>query len=152
MHIMYHRLINKWMLIEWVSITCIGKTYNTCEISRVCNDQCLLLKRKRDYAWLCLSYFNFEFGDGFNRNFFDRNRRFYSKNWIFHIIEIRKIGNNSTSNNSKKDRDWRSDSKNRVVSKNRRSNHRGLTVPLFLIQNVIQIKQSCRWGISDLKS
>ena len=58
--------------------------------------------------------FDFEFGDGFNRNFFDRDRRFYitdfsnfdySKNSIFRIIEIRKIGNIFTLNNSKKDRD-----------------------------------------------
>ena len=102
--------------------------YNTCEISRVCNNRCLLLKRKRDHAWLCLTYFDFEFGDGFNRNFFDRDRRFYSKNWIFRIIEIRKIGNIFTLNNSENDRDWQSDSKNPVVSKNRRSNHGGLTV------------------------
>ena len=111
-----------------MSITCICKKYNTCEISRVCNNLCLLLKGKRDHVWLCLTYFDFEFGDGFNRNFFDRDRRFYSKNWIFRIIEIRKIGNIFTLNNSKKDRDWQSDLKNPVVSKNRRLNHRGLTV------------------------
>ena len=121
------------MLIEWVSITRIRKKYNTCKISRVCNNRCLLLKGKRDHAWLCLTYFDFKFGDVFtgNRNFFDRDRRFYSKNWIFRIIEIRKIGNIFTLNNSKKDRDWKSDSKNPVVSKNRRSNHRGLTVFIF---------------------
>ena len=121
------------MLIEWVSITCIRKNYNTCEKSRVCNNRCLPLKRKRDNVWLCLSYFDFEFGDGFNTNFFDRDRRFYSKNWIFRIIEIRKIGNIFTLNDSQKDRDWQSDSKNLVVSKNRRSNHRGLTVVVLFI-------------------
>ena len=68
------------MLIEWVSITCIRKKYNTCEISRVCNNRCLLLKEKRDHVSLCLTYLDFEFGDGFNRNFFDNDRRFYSKN------------------------------------------------------------------------
>ena len=44
------------------------------------------------------------------------------------FIEIRKIGNIFTLYDRKKDRDWQSDSKNLVVSKNRRSNHRGLTV------------------------
>ena len=80
MYIIYHRIINLGMLIEWVSITCIRKKYNTCDISRVCNNRCLLLKGKRDHVRLCLTYFDFEFGDGFNRNFFDRDRRFYSKN------------------------------------------------------------------------
>ena len=96
------------MLIEWVSITCIRKKYNTCEISRVCNNRC---------SWLCLTYFDSKFGDGFNRNFFDRDWQYYSKNWIFRIIEIRKIGNIFTLNHRKKDRDWQSDSKNPVVSK-----------------------------------
>ena len=48
------------MLIEWVSITFICKKYNTCEISRVCNNQCLLLKGQRDHAWLWLTYFDFD--------------------------------------------------------------------------------------------
>ena len=43
--------------------------------------------------------------------------------FIFRMIEIRKIGNIFTLNDSKKDRDRQSDSKNPVVSKNRHSNH-----------------------------
>ena len=141
MHIIYHRLINLGMLIEWVSITCIRKKYNTCEISRVCNNPFYCSKEKHDHAWLCLTYFDFEFGDGFNRNFFDRDRRFYYKNWIFRIIEIRKIGNIFTLKDSKKDWDWQSDSKNLVVSKNRRSNHRGLTILWFPLEPP-------HWGVS----
>ena len=71
--------------------------------------------------------------EGFNRNFFDQDRWFYSKNWISRIIEIRKITKIFTINNSIKRRDREQSSKNPVFFKNRHSNHWVLTVSLLEI-------------------
>ena len=38
--------------------------------------------------------------EGFNRNFFDPDRQFYSKTLIFQVIKIQKIGKIFTINNS----------------------------------------------------
>ena len=70
----------------------------------------------------------------FNSNFFNRDRRITSKNWIFRIIEIRIIGSLIAIDNREKSRDCPLTSNNPVVSDNRRSDNRDLTV--FSIYNI----------------
>ena len=59
------------------------------------------------------------------------DQRITSKNWIFRIIEIRIIGSFIAIDNREKSRDCPSSSNNPVVSDNRRSDNRDLTVFVY---------------------
>ena len=68
----------------------------------------------------------------FNSNFFNRDRQITSKNLFFRIIEIRIIGSFIAIDNREKSRDCPSSSNNPVVSDNRRSDNRDLTVCMYV--------------------